>query len=143
MSPRARSGRDTTSTPARWMSKAAGETCREAPFRVRFFVEYEGITGGCGGGNYCPENPVTRAQMAVFLVRTFYLPLSKFNAKTPGRKGPSNLCVFAPLAPVPIRRERSGHALGVALKIRLLVRSVVEGGGRQIPMSQRGGGMIK
>jgi serine protease len=34
----------------------------------------EGITSGCGGGNYCPEQPVTRAQMAVFLVRTFGLP---------------------------------------------------------------------
>lgn len=34
----------------------------------------EGITGGCGGGNYCPSAPVTRAQMAVFLVRTFNLP---------------------------------------------------------------------
>jgi len=33
----------------------------------------EGITGGCGGGNYCPESPVTRAQMAVFLVKTFNL----------------------------------------------------------------------
>ena len=31
------------------------------------------ITSGCGNGNYCPENPVTRAQMAVFLVRTFNL----------------------------------------------------------------------
>ena len=34
----------------------------------------EGITAGCGSGNYCPEAPVTRAQMAVFLVRTFNLP---------------------------------------------------------------------
>lgn len=34
----------------------------------------EGITGGCGGGNYCPSNSVTRGQMAVFLVRTFNLP---------------------------------------------------------------------
>jgi len=33
----------------------------------------EGITAGCGGGNYCPEGPVTRDQMAVFLVRTFGL----------------------------------------------------------------------
>ena len=33
----------------------------------------EGITVGCGGGNYCPNDPVTRAQMAVFLVRTFGL----------------------------------------------------------------------
>ncbi len=26
-----------------------------------------GITAGCGGGNYCPDSPVTRAQMAVYL----------------------------------------------------------------------------
>jgi hypothetical protein len=31
---------------------------------------HEGITGGCGGGNYCPNNPVTRQQMAVFLLKT-------------------------------------------------------------------------
>jgi streptogramin lyase len=30
----------------------------------------EGITAGCGGGNYCPESSVTRAQMAVFLLAT-------------------------------------------------------------------------
>jgi len=29
----------------------------------------EGITSGCGGGLYCPDYPVTRAQMAVFLLR--------------------------------------------------------------------------
>lgn len=34
----------------------------------------ESITTGCGSGNYCPEDPVTRAQMAVFLVKTFSLP---------------------------------------------------------------------
>jgi len=33
----------------------------------------EGITGGCGNGNYCPNNDNTRAQMAVFLVATFHL----------------------------------------------------------------------
>ena len=33
-----------------------------------------GITAGCGGGNYCPNSPNTRGQMAVFLVRTFDLP---------------------------------------------------------------------
>jgi hypothetical protein len=32
------------------------------------------ITAGCGGGLYCPASPVTRAQMAVFLVKTFDLP---------------------------------------------------------------------
>ncbi len=29
----------------------------------------DGITAGCGGGNYCPDQIVTRAQMAIFLVR--------------------------------------------------------------------------
>lgn len=29
----------------------------------------EGITGGCGNGNYCPETVVTRDQMAVLLLR--------------------------------------------------------------------------
>jgi hypothetical protein len=33
----------------------------------------EGITGGCGGGGYCPESSVIRGQMAVFLVATFGL----------------------------------------------------------------------
>ncbi|HEY1434989.1 MAG TPA: S-layer homology domain-containing protein [Thermoanaerobaculia bacterium] len=33
----------------------------------------EGITGGCGGGNYCPGNPNTRGQMAVFITKTFGL----------------------------------------------------------------------
>jgi S-layer homology domain len=28
-----------------------------------------GITGGCGGGKYCPSDPVTRGQMAAFLNR--------------------------------------------------------------------------
>ncbi len=33
----------------------------------------EAITGGCGGGNYCPGNANTRGQMAVFIVKTFGL----------------------------------------------------------------------
>jgi Tol biopolymer transport system component len=32
----------------------------------------EGITGGCGGGNFCPNASITRAQMAVFLVKGMY-----------------------------------------------------------------------
>ena len=27
------------------------------------------VTAGCGGGNYCPSDPVTRAQMSVFLLK--------------------------------------------------------------------------
>jgi hypothetical protein len=34
----------------------------------------EQITGGCGGGNYCPADPASRGQMAMFLVKTFSLP---------------------------------------------------------------------
>ncbi len=37
-----------------------------------------GITGGCGGGNYCPNDPVTRQQMSAFLLKSLngsgYLP---------------------------------------------------------------------
>jgi len=31
----------------------------------------EDITAGCGGGDYCPDSPVTRGQMAAFLSKTF------------------------------------------------------------------------
>ncbi len=34
-----------------------------------------GITNGCSPGSFCPGNPVNRAQMAVFLVSNFHLPL--------------------------------------------------------------------
>jgi hypothetical protein len=33
----------------------------------------ENVTGGCGGGAYCPLNPNTRGQMAVFITRSFHL----------------------------------------------------------------------
>jgi hypothetical protein len=32
-----------------------------------------GITGGCGGGSYCPDAPLTRGQMAVFLSKALGL----------------------------------------------------------------------
>jgi hypothetical protein len=35
----------------------------------------EQITSGCGAGLYCPGSQVTRAEMAVFLVRAFQLPV--------------------------------------------------------------------
>ena len=34
----------------------------------------EGVSAGCGGGNYCPTSTTPRGQMATFLVRTFGLP---------------------------------------------------------------------
>lgn len=55
--------------------------CESAPFDdvpvgsptcpwIRELVE-RGLTAGCGGGDYCPGSPVTRAQMAVFLTKAF------------------------------------------------------------------------
>ncbi|HEX4966279.1 MAG TPA: S-layer homology domain-containing protein [Thermoanaerobaculia bacterium] len=37
----------------------------------------EGITGGCGGGLYCPGDSVTRGQMAVFITRAFAMPVQQ------------------------------------------------------------------
>ncbi|HTR03050.1 MAG TPA: carboxypeptidase regulatory-like domain-containing protein, partial [Thermoanaerobaculia bacterium] len=46
-------------------------------FAVDFIEElaHEGVTAGCGGGDYCPNAPNTRGQMAVFLAKTFGLLL--------------------------------------------------------------------
>jgi hypothetical protein len=56
---------------------AAVPTFPDVPVTSPFFHYVEtiyqlGITGGCQGGNYCPGNPVTRAQMAVFLIKSKY-----------------------------------------------------------------------
>ncbi len=50
------------------------QTFADVPFDGFAWAQIEaiytaGITGGCGSGNYCPNNSVTRAQMAVFLLR--------------------------------------------------------------------------
>src|SRR4029077_11835449 len=42
-----------------------------------------GVVGGCGGGNFCPSDPVTREQMAVFLLRTLDPTLSPPACTTP------------------------------------------------------------
>ena len=34
----------------------------------------QGVTAGCGNGNFCPSRPNTREQMAAFLVKAFDLP---------------------------------------------------------------------
>jgi hypothetical protein len=39
------------------------------------YLAANGVTEGCGGGNYCPDSDVTRAQMAAFLMRAFDLVL--------------------------------------------------------------------
>jgi hypothetical protein len=57
-----------------WADSAHSQTFGDVPtdYWAFDFIETlvdSGITGGCGGGNYCPEDAVTRAQMAVFLER--------------------------------------------------------------------------
>ncbi len=42
-------------------------------FRYVEAVAAAGITAGCGGGRFCPDQPVTRRQMAVFLSRALGL----------------------------------------------------------------------
>ena len=58
---------------------ATGEIFADVPadgFAAAFIEQLvaDGITGGCGGGDFCPNQPITRAEMAVFLVAAFNLP---------------------------------------------------------------------
>jgi hypothetical protein len=42
-----------------------------------------GVVSGCGGGSYCPAGPVTREQMAVFVLRTLDAALTPPACITP------------------------------------------------------------
>ena len=42
--------------------------------RFIHYIYANGVTAGCGGGNYCPASNVNRWQMAVFLVNAFDIP---------------------------------------------------------------------
>lgn len=78
---------------AAFIIRALGDFNPPAPFAQRFidvppenifygFIEQmavRGITLGCGGGSYCPEQPVTREQMAAFVIRA----LGSFNPPAP------------------------------------------------------------
>jgi hypothetical protein len=46
-----------------------------APYIAELFND--GITSGCSTSpmKYCPDSPVTRGQMAVFIAKAFHLPL--------------------------------------------------------------------
>jgi len=52
----------------------------DVPCPGGFAVDYiegiydEGVTVGCGGGNYCPNANISNGQMAVFLVKGFNIP---------------------------------------------------------------------
>ncbi len=75
LSPATIAGRpDSGGLPAKTWTLHLGESFPDVPTSHPFyrFVEnlfHNGVTGGCGGGNYCPGNSVTRAQMAVFLLK--------------------------------------------------------------------------
>jgi hypothetical protein len=67
---------------ARWtrvISPApTGATFDDVPVGAFGFQHVEalvdsGITAGCGGGNFCPDAPLTRVQMAVFLAKALGL----------------------------------------------------------------------
>ena len=56
----------------------ATATFNDVPVNHPFFQFIEalaasGITAGCGGGNFCPNEPLTRGQMAVFLSKALGL----------------------------------------------------------------------
>jgi hypothetical protein len=44
-----------------------------AYFRAIEALAASGITGGCGSGNFCPNQNVTRGEMAAFLARALGL----------------------------------------------------------------------
>ena len=56
--------------------RQAGATFADVPdnvFKPYIYAIYtEGITVGCGSGNYCPSSNVTRGQMAAFIIRALY-----------------------------------------------------------------------
>jgi RHS repeat-associated protein len=45
--------------------------CSDPDARYVKLAYLEGITAGCGGTNYCPDTAITRAQMAVFMVKGY------------------------------------------------------------------------
>jgi hypothetical protein len=63
-----------------WVPPAASGVFADVPVSNSYapWIEAlasEGITAGCGGANYCPDSPNTRAQMAAFITATFGLEL--------------------------------------------------------------------
>ena len=58
-------------TPTACTTPVFGDVPASSPF-CRFVEELSrrGVVGGCGNGNYCPLDAVTREQMSVFTLRT-------------------------------------------------------------------------
>lgn len=62
-------GDNFTFSPAPWFNDVPANAFGFAWIQKLYEL---GITAGCGGGNYCPSATVTRAQMAIFIIRTRY-----------------------------------------------------------------------
>ncbi len=63
-------------TPAACAGIFVDAPCKLTPAFAVDWIEqlyHDGITAGCGGGKYCPGDPVSRGQMAALLTRTFGL----------------------------------------------------------------------
>jgi hypothetical protein len=61
-------------TPPACVTATFGDVPCDSPFAPWIYdLVARNVTGGCGNGNYCPADPATRGQMAVFVVKTFGL----------------------------------------------------------------------
>jgi len=58
--------------PRAWVSDFLDVLSGSPQYPFVISLALDGVTAGCGGGNYCPGNDVTRAQMAVFLLKAKY-----------------------------------------------------------------------
>jgi hypothetical protein len=60
-------------SPAPAMATFADVSTGHPFFQFVEALAASGITAGCGGGNFCPDAPLTRGQMAVFLAKALGL----------------------------------------------------------------------
>ena len=74
-------------------------------------MKLDGVTGGCGTALYCPDNPVTRGQMAIFLMRGAYNQLLAAGAPLLLSASPSSLAKGSTAA-VAIAAANTGFVQG-------------------------------
>jgi hypothetical protein len=112
------------------------DTSPFCPWIVELAVR--GVVSGCGGGNYCPTAPVTREQMAIFVLRTLDPALAPPACTTPmfgdvpasspfcpwveelARRGVVSGCGGGNYCPLgPVTREQMGVFLSVTFGLTL------------------------
>jgi hypothetical protein len=64
-------------SPILQKSAALGQAFSDVPVSHTFFdyiglLSLEGVSQGCGGGSYCPDEVMTRGEMAAFIIRALY-----------------------------------------------------------------------